>query len=67
MSALADRVDVVDPGLIPADLTAPTPAARRAARELLRPTFEGLLRTLGPREDLPPPGEARRTMDGEDD
>jgi len=62
-----DLVVAAGRGLIPADLTAPTPAARRAARELLRPTFEGLLRTLGPREDLPPPGEARRTMDGEDD
>ena len=62
-----DLVVAKGPALVPADLTATTPAARRAARELLRPRFDVLLQTFGPPQDVPQTGDAGRTMDGEDD
>jgi len=50
-----------------ADLVAATPAAHRAARELLRPWFEALRLLFGPPLDLPRPDERRRGMGAEDD
>jgi len=60
-----DLVVDLGPSLIPPDLTAPTPGARRAARQTLRPRFETLLQVLGPPQDLPQVAETRRTIDDE--
>lgn len=61
-----DLVVAAGPSLIPAGMTASTPAARRAARALLLPQFQALLQMLGPLQDPPAPTSGGRTMDGED-
>jgi len=62
-----DLVVALGPNLIPPDMTAPTPAGRRAARATLRPLFEALLDALGPLLDLPPANDTGRRMDDEEE
>ncbi len=50
-----DLVVALGPGLVPAGLTAGSPAERRAARAELRPMFEQVLALLGDPVELEPP------------